>query len=46
VLVAVLRTPASGRVQIADLDRGWILIAIVALAVPLPVIFIRKFSGN
>ncbi|MBO0819392.1 MAG: MFS transporter [Nocardiopsaceae bacterium] len=43
VLVAVLRTPASGAVGLAALDRGWVLIAIITVAVPLPLIFLRKF---
>jgi len=44
VLVAVLGTPASGYVSIQALERGWIVIAIITVAVPLPALFLTRGS--
>jgi EmrB/QacA subfamily drug resistance transporter len=50
VLVAVLGTGTSGRVGIHDLERGWIVIAIITVAAAVPTLFLRgkadKDTGN
>jgi EmrB/QacA subfamily drug resistance transporter len=46
VLVAVLRTPVSGHVSIQALERGWIVIAIITMAVPLPGLFLTRRNAQ
>ncbi|MBO0802806.1 MAG: MFS transporter, partial [Nocardiopsaceae bacterium] len=45
LLVAVMRTPASGIVSIAGLDRGWVMMAIIAVVVPLPMLVRGRAAG-
>jgi len=42
VLVAVLATGQSGYVSIHALERGWIVIAIITAAAPLPALFLPR----
>jgi EmrB/QacA subfamily drug resistance transporter len=42
VFVAVLATGQSGYVSIQALDRGWIVIAIITAAAPLPALFLAR----
>jgi EmrB/QacA subfamily drug resistance transporter len=42
VLVAVLATNQSGHVSVHTLERGWIVIAIITAAAPLPMLFLPR----
>lgn len=46
ILVAVLGTPNSGHISMASINKGWLLIVLLAAAAPLPALVIPRIIRN